>query len=117
MLHEMKLKAIYFNKIKNGQKIYEIRLNDEKRKLIDVGDVIIFKKEPELKETLQTIVKDLVYFKSFKEMVDTLPLDKIGFDNFSKDEVESIYYDFYSTENELKYGVIAIKVEPLGLNS
>ena len=113
MIHEMKLKAIYFNKIKNGQKIYEIRLNDEKRKLIDVGDVIIFKKEPQLSETLQTIVKDLVYFKSFKEMVDTLPLEKIGFENMSKDEVESIYYSFYSIENELKYGVIAIKVEPL----
>ena len=113
MIHEMKLKAIYFNKIKNGQKIYEIRLNDEKRKLIDVGDVIIFKKEPELTENLQTIVKDLVYFKSFKEMVDTLPLEKIGFENLSKDEVESIYYSFYSIENELKYGVIAIKVEPL----
>ena len=113
MIHEMKLKAFYFNKIKNGQKIYEIRLNDEKRKLIDVGDVIIFKKEPELTETLQTIVKDLVYFKSFKEMADTLPSEKIGFENMSKDEVESIYYSFYSIENELKYGVIAIKVEPL----
>ncbi len=113
MIHEMKLKAVYFNKIKNGSKVYEIRLNDEKRKIIDIGDVIIFKKEPELTETLQTVVKDLVYFKSFKEMVDTLPLEKIGFENLSKDEVESIYYGFYSIENELKYGVVAIKVELL----
>ena len=113
MIHEMKLQAIYFNKMKNSQKIYEIRLNDEKRRLIDIGDVIIFKKEPDLTETLQTIVKDLVYFKSFREMVDTLPLEKIGFENMSKNEVESIYYSFYSIENELKYGVIAIKVEPL----
>ena len=113
MIHEMKLKAVYFNKIKNGSKVYEIRLNDEKRKIINVGDIIIFKKEPELTETLQTVVKDLVYFKSFKEMVDTLPLEKIGFENLSKDEVESIYYGFYSIENELKYGVVAIKVELL----
>ena len=113
MIHEMKLKAVYFNKIKNGSKVYEIRLNDEKRKIINVGDIIIFKKEPELTETLQTVVKDLVYFKSFKEMVDTLPLEKIGFENLSKDEVESIYHGFYSSENELKYGVVAIKVELL----
>lgn len=114
MVHEMKLKAIYFDKIKSGQKIYEIRLNDEKRQMIDVGDVLIFKKEPDLKETLKTIVKDLVYFKSFNEMVNTLPMDKIGFDNNTKDEIESIYYSFYSVDDELKYGVVAIKVEVIG---
>lgn len=111
MIHEMKLKAVYFDKIKSGEKIYEIRLNDEKRQIIDVGDVIVFKKEPELQETLKTIVKDLVYFKSFNEMVDTLPLNKIGFNKESKSEVENIYYNFYSADDEHKYGVVAIKVE------
>lgn len=114
MVHEMKLKAIYFDKIKSGQKIYEIRLNDEKRQMIDVGDVLIFKKEPELNDTLKTIVKDLVYFKSFNEMVNTLPLDKIGFEKNTKDEVENIYYSFYSKADELKYGVIAIKIKIIG---
>lgn len=57
MIHDMKLKAIYFDKIKTGEKIYEIRLNDEKRKLINVGDVLIFNKEPELKEKIATEVK------------------------------------------------------------
>ena len=113
MIHEMKLKSIYFDKIKIGQKIYEIRLNDEKRKLIGVGDIIIFKKEPNLAETLQTVVKDLIYFKSFKEMVNALPLEEIGFENLNKDEVENIYHSFYSVENEQNYGVVAIKVELL----
>lgn len=31
MKYEMKLKELLFNKIANGEKIYEIRLNDEKR--------------------------------------------------------------------------------------
>lgn len=112
MVYEMKLRPIYFDKIKNGEKIYEIRLNDEKRKDIDVGDIIIFKKEPELKELLVTIVKDLVYFKTFNEMLNTLPIKKIGFENESPKEIEEIYYSFYSKENESKYGVVAIKVEP-----
>ena len=34
MQHEMKIKAIYFDKIKNGEKVYEVRLNDEKRRLM-----------------------------------------------------------------------------------
>jgi len=113
MKHEMKLRAIYFDKIKTGEKIYEIRLNDEKRKLIDVGDVINFKKEPELTEEMNAIVKDLIYFDSFKEMSLTLPLEKVGFENKTLDEVIDIYHQFYSEENEKKYGVVAIKVEVL----
>lgn len=74
-MHQFRIKF----KIKKGEKIYKIRLNDEKRRLIDVGDVLIFKKEPELKETLTTEVKDLVYFVSFDEMVNTLPIEKIVF--------------------------------------
>ena len=46
----MKLKEQYFNCIKDGSKKYEIRLNDEKRQLIKVGDFIEFQKEPELEE-------------------------------------------------------------------
>ncbi|MBR1925760.1 MAG: ASCH domain-containing protein [Clostridia bacterium] len=110
MIHEMKLREIYFNMIKNGSKIYEVRLNDEKRRLIDVGDTIIFKKEPLLKEELVTKVKDIVYFKNFEELVNTLPLEKIGFKTESKQEVEDIYHSFYSPEEEQKYGVVAIKV-------
>ena len=113
MKHEMKLRAIYFNKIKNGEKIYEIRLNDEKRKLIDVGDVITFKKEPELTEQMNTIVKDLIYFDSFEEMSSTLPLEKVGFENMKLEEVINIYHQFYSVEDEKKHGVVAIKVEVL----
>lgn len=111
MKHEMKLRAVYYDKIKSGEKIYEIRLNDEKRRDIDVGDVIVFKKLPELSESLETVVADLIYFKSFKEMIDTLPLEKVGFPSESKAEVEDIYHELYSVEEENKYGVLAIKVK------
>ena len=30
MIHKMKLREIYFDLIKSGQKIYKIRLNDKK---------------------------------------------------------------------------------------
>ena len=113
MVHEMKLRSVYFNLIKDGVKIYEGRLNDEKRRLIDVGDVIVFKKEPELTETFNAVVKDLVYFSSFEEMANTLPLEKVGFDKETPSEVVDIYHQFYTVEDENKYGVVAIKVEVL----
>jgi len=109
----MKLKAPYFNLIKTGTKIYEVRLNDEKRRLIKVGDKITFKKEPELEETLQTEVEDLIPFNTFSELLRTLPLDKIGFADGKEADVEAIYHNIYSKEDEKKYGVLAIKVKLL----
>lgn len=111
MVHEMKLKEIYYDKIKNKEKIYEIRLNDEKRKLINIGDIIIFKKEPELEENIKTKVVNLIYFDSFKEMIDVMPLDKVGFGSADKDEIEDMYHKFYTVEDENKYGVLAIKID------
>lgn len=111
MKHDMKLKAIYFDKIKTGEKNYEIRLNDEKRRLINVGDVLIFNKEPELKEKIATEVKELVYFNSFEELLNTLPVEKIGFKSMDKQSIKDVYYQFYSKEDENKYGVVAIKVK------
>lgn len=113
MAHEMKLREKYFNMIKDGKKIYEIRLNDEKRQLIYVGDIIVFKKEPNLVEKIDTIVKDLIYFNSFKEMAKTLPLEKVGFLKESVKDVVDIYHEFYTVEAEAKYGVVAIKVDKI----
>lgn len=113
MIYEMKLKDKYFNLIKNGKKIYEIRLNDEKRQQINVGDIIVFKKESNLVEKIDTIVNDLIHFKSFEEMAKTLPLEKVGFSSKTVEEVVEIYHEFYSEEDEKKYGIVAIKVNVL----
>lgn len=43
------------------------RLNDEKRQLIDVGDVIVFKQDTDLQKTLNCVVEDLIYFDNFNE--------------------------------------------------
>ena len=115
MLHEMKLQRNYFDLIKSGQKIYEIRLKDEKRRLISVGDVIFFKKEPNLAEQIKTEVKDLIYFDTFDEMLDTLPLDKIGFCGKTKEEVKDIYHNIYPRDKEIEYGIVAIKIRLLGI--
>ena len=111
MKHEMKLREIYFNKIKIGEKIYEIRLNDEKRQLINVGDFIIFKKEPLLEDVIETEVVELLHFKTFKEMASNILPKEIGFDNHSIDDIVKVYHQFYSTEDEKKFGVLAIKVK------
>ena len=44
MEHELKLQPRYYEYILNGSKDIEIRLYDEKRQKINIGDIIIFKK-------------------------------------------------------------------------
>lgn len=50
MEHIMKLNASTFEDVKSGKKRREYRLNDEKRKLVRVGDTIRFLKLPNLYE-------------------------------------------------------------------
>ena len=113
MQHEMKLRAVYFDKIALGEKVFEVRLNDEKRKSISVGDIIIFKKLPELEEEIRAVVTDLLYFKSFTEMAKNLSSTEIGFENCSEKSIVDAYHEFYSVEDESKFGVLAIKVKCL----
>ena len=66
--HKMKLKPEYYNFIINGTKRIEIRLNDEKRQLIKIGDVIEFKKESDLNDTFKAKVVGLLRYNSFEDM-------------------------------------------------
>lgn len=44
-VHEMRLADAPFDMIKSGKKTVEVRLNDEKRRQICVGDIIIFRRK------------------------------------------------------------------------
>ena len=111
MQHEMKIKAIYFDKIKNGEKVYEVRLNDEKRRLMKIGDDLILKREPEQIVTLHLKIKNLLYFKSFQAMAAILPAEQIGFAGMNHQAIVDVYHEFYTPANEEKFGVVAIQVE------
>lgn len=115
MIHEIKVKEIYYNKIKKAEKIYEVRLLDEKRKLIKVGDKIRINKEPLMEEFLDGEVVDLAMFKSFEQMANSLSAKEIGFDGCGKEQIVDEYHKFYSQEQEQKYGVVAIKLKVINV--
>ena len=45
MEHELKLQPNFFNYVKYGTKRIELRLYDEKRQKINIGDTIIFRQK------------------------------------------------------------------------
>lgn len=111
MKYIMKLNPKYFEYIKTGTKRIEIRLNDEKRKNIKIGDEIIFQKEPELKKEIDTEVVDLIVKKDFKELIEDLKVSEYSDENESEETFLEDLYKFYTKEQEEKYGVVGIKIK------
>lgn len=72
MIHQMRLYPSYFSDIKQGVKLVEVRLNDYKRKEINVGDIIEFISVPDEVETLRVKVTKLEQFRSFKELYERI---------------------------------------------
>ena len=108
MIMNFRLDSDIFDIIKNGTKDVEIRLNDEKRQKLHIGDKLVFLKRPELKEKIEAYVVGLDYYKDFNEVIDAYSMERIFKAGTSKEELEKIYKRFYSDEETEKYGVVAI---------
>lgn len=107
----MKLQPEYFNFILNGTKRIEIRLNDEKRRNIKFGDRIKFLKEPDLKETFEVRVVELLKYNSFEDMFKDYDISILSDKSMTKKELISVLEQFYTKEKQEKYGVLGIRIE------
>lgn len=109
MLHHMKLKQSPFEKIKNESKTIELRLNDEKRQMVQVGDFIEFSclDNPECK--IQTRVTALHHFISFAELYASLPKERLGYAPTETPDVNHMD-EYYPHEKQEKYGVLGIEL-------
>lgn len=111
MEHEMKLQPEYYNFILNGTKRIEIRLYDEKRQQIKIGDIIKFLKEPELNDSFNAKVVGLLRYNSFEEMFKDFDISILSDESMTKDELISVLEQFYTKEKQEKYGVLGIRIE------
>lgn len=111
MIHEMKLQPKYYYYMLNGTKRIEIRLYDEKRQKIKVGDTIRFLKEPELEESFEVKVVDLLRYNNFEEMFKDYDISVLADESMTKDELLNVLEEFYTKEDQEKYGVLGIRVE------
>ena len=108
--HEMRLNPAPFRMIQSGEKTIELRLYDEKRRGLAVGDTITFT-ETETGERLRVTVTALYVFPSFDELYRALPLKACG---YTEADVKTASPDdmlaYYSKEQQRKYGVVGIAV-------
>lgn len=113
MKHEMKLQPEYYNFILNGTKRIEIRLFDEKRQQIKIGDTIKFLKEPDLNESFNVKVIGLLRYNTFEDMFKDFDISILSDNSMTKEKLIDVLEQFYPKEKQEKYGVLGIRIELL----
>ena len=110
MVHEMRLHPRPFGRIRAGTQVIESRLNDEKRQEIKVGDHIVFALRPDFIEKVEVEVVDLLHAPTFNELFTMRPLSE-----FATEKIEDVdlMYQYYSKDDEARYGVLGIKFKKL----
>ena len=71
-----------FEIVSNKIKDVEVRVNDLKRRKLNIGDTLIFLKRPEEKEQIKAKVINLVYFNNFQEVIDYYDMKRIYLSNY-----------------------------------
>lgn len=115
MKHSMKLNDEPFRLIAEGKKTVELRLLDDKRRKISVGDEIEFTSRDGKGAVLLCRVIALHTFASFDELYRTLPLFKCGYteENISLASASDMDL-YYPREEQQRFGVVGIEIELTG---
>ena len=114
MLHEMTLFPKPYASIASGQKTIELRLYDEKRQSIQIGDQIRFTNTQDASQATLCEVVQLHVFKNFTKLYENLPLLQCG---YNSEDVDDAHPDdmltYYSKEKQAQYGVVGIELKRL----
>ena len=110
-MHSMHLDHPAYGRMEDGLKTLELRLNDPKRREIQVGDIICFEGVEMDNEYLHMEVKELLPFPSFRELYAALPLSEMGYSPEEEKKASPADMDkYYTPEEQARWGVLAIRV-------
>lgn len=117
MVYEMKLKDDPFKKVLSGKKSVELRLFDEKRRSLDIGDVIIFTNLSRSEERLAVRITALYRYACFEDLFSEILPERCGyFDGLTIEEASSGMKKYYTEDQIRQYGVLGIKIEMISLD-
>lgn len=111
-IHNMKLKPSPFEKIASGRKTVELRLYDEKRRKIDIGDRIIFTNLDDPEQKIAVKVTGLHRYATFEDLFRNIPFKKCGNDSLeTPEDMAAGMKKYYSDDQVMRYGVLGIDME------
>ena len=105
----MNLQPKYFDFIKDGTKRIELRLYDEKRRSIQLGDIIEFEKSDD--EKFKAEVVGLLRYNSFANLFEDFDISILADSSMTKQELLEVLGEFYSEEKQAEFGVIGIRIK------
>ncbi|MEI8223656.1 MAG: ASCH domain-containing protein [bacterium] len=106
----MHLQPAPFQKIQEGTKVIEIRLNDEKRKQLTVGDTIVFVHAQDAHLSIDSTIIALHYFPTFKDLYKAF--DPIAFGGVGNDDPTEMH-KYYPPHEEAQHGVVGIEIRKI----
>lgn len=107
----MNLQPKYFDFIKDGTKRIELRLYDEKRQLIRLGDIIEFTKPDD--EKFKAEVIGLLLYSSFDDLFEDFDISVLADATMTKQELLDVLGEFYTPEKQAEFGVVGIRLKLL----
>ena len=105
----MNLRPKYFDFLKDGTKRIELRLYDEKRRSIQLGDIIEFAKSDD--EKFKAKVVGLLRYNSFANLFEDFDISILADSSMTKQELLEVLGEFYSEEKQAEFGVIGIRIK------
>lgn len=115
--HNMKLDDPHYDNVKNGSKIYEIRVNDPKRQKMNIDDVITIKHNSDSKkEQYKVVITDKKIFDDFKDAIKDSGIKNVLPNVSTINEGVKLYESFPHMEGSYKkgakkFGVVRFKLE------
>lgn len=111
---EMHLNDESFELVKNGQKTVELRVYDEKRRQVDMGDGIVFINKD---DKVSVKVTGLFIASSFELLFSKIGWIKAGWsENDNEDKRVTDLRKLYTEEEEKEWGVVGIEFKSCKLD-
>lgn len=107
MNFNMKLHDKYFYMVKSNIKTLEVRLLDEKRKKLNIGDTITFSNSAD--EHIAVKVISIKIYDNFKDLLNNNNISKIGLADNCIEEALIQLNSIYPKEKCLLHKVLAIE--------
>jgi len=101
----------HFSNIKSGKKKVEGRLNKGSFAEMKKGDIVEWFDDK--KRKVKTKIVKLVYYKTFEKMIRTERLKNVLPEQTRILNGVNVYYEFYTPEDEKKYGIVAIRIRKI----
>lgn len=107
--HFLQLATAPFDAITSGRKVIESRLYDNKRKSIQIGDIIEFTNHESPDQKVSVKVVGLLRYETFRDLFSRNSPQKFG--GGSVEWLKNQINKFYSIEEQKLNGIIGIEFE------